>query len=161
VTYPAEPPGSPGPSPVPGPPGISGPMPAAPGWPAPPPLTLRPAPAGGPTAPRPAAPPGGYVVPPAGYGPPPGYPVPPPPRPTAPDGRPLAEFSDRLLAYLIDAAVFVGVGFVLIVPAVIGIFAVISNVVSQTSTDPATGAVSQPNPWAIILPILAIYGAVF
>jgi uncharacterized RDD family membrane protein YckC len=40
----------------------------------------------------------------------------------SPAGQPLATFADRLLAYLIDYAVLVGVGFVLAVPAVVVYF---------------------------------------
>ena len=45
-----------------------------------------------------------------------GFPVPPPP-PIAPGGQPLAEFSDRLLAYLIDGAIYLAV---LSVPLLVG-----------------------------------------
>lgn len=42
----------------------------------------------------------------------------PPPVPVAPDGRPLADFGTRLLAYLIDSAILVGISMVIAVPTV-------------------------------------------
>lgn len=56
--------------------------------------------------------PQGYVRP--GYGPPGGY-APPVPRSTGPGGVPLAEFGERLLAYLLDGLVLAAI---LILPAV-------------------------------------------
>jgi uncharacterized RDD family membrane protein YckC len=91
----------------------------------------------------------------------PGY-LPRYPEPTAPDGRPLAKFTDRLLAYLIDAAVFFGVGLVLAVPAVIGIVLVLQNATSQIPKDANTGELlGDPDPWAVILPLLGIFAAIF
>jgi uncharacterized RDD family membrane protein YckC len=111
---------------------------------------------------QPGPPQGGYAVPPAGYAPS-GYGYPPPPRPvpTAPDGRPLAEFSDRLLAYLVDVAVFFGVGLVLMVPAAIGMFVLLRDAFSTVQTDPETGQlIGEPDFAAVFLPILGIYGAI-
>jgi uncharacterized RDD family membrane protein YckC len=64
-------------------------------------------------------PPGGYV-PPAPFGvypyPPPGYR---PPPAVSPGGQPLAEFGERLGAYLIDMLVFVVAAMAVILPAVL------------------------------------------
>jgi uncharacterized RDD family membrane protein YckC len=71
------------------------------------------------------------VTEPSGYGPPAGpYPYPPqpyptwpaPPPPLSPAGVPLAEFSQRLLAYLIDMALLSVVAFALAIPAFIVVF---------------------------------------
>jgi len=97
------------------------------------------------------------VVPPAQYGPPPGYRVA-APKPTAPDGRPLAEVSDRLLAYLIDAAILGAVGIVLVIPAVIAVFAIMGN---AFQTDAEGNLVNDPTFASVFVPILAIYGAFF
>jgi uncharacterized RDD family membrane protein YckC len=86
-----------------------------------------------------------------------------PPRlvPVAPDGRPLADFGDRLLACLIDSALFAVLGFLLAIPAFFVVFASITNAINQTKTDPATGQIiSQPSPAAIFLPILGIYAGI-
>jgi uncharacterized RDD family membrane protein YckC len=83
------------------------------------------------------------------------------PKPTAPDGRPLAEFSDRLLAYLIDTAIFVGVGLVLAIPAFIAIFAILGSAFSDVQYDADGNVINEPSPGAVFLPILAIYGAFF
>jgi uncharacterized RDD family membrane protein YckC len=86
-----------------------------------------------------------------------------PPRfvPAGPDGRPLADFGDRLLAYLIDSAVFAVLALLLTIPAFFVIFASISNAIKQTKTDPATGQIiSQPSPAAVFLPILGLYAGI-
>jgi uncharacterized RDD family membrane protein YckC len=44
---------------------------------------------------------------------------PPPPPPLSPAGQPLASFTDRLLAYLIDAGIFLAVVMVLALPAIV------------------------------------------
>lgn len=68
---------------------------------------------------------------PSTYGPPPpgyGHPTfPPPPPPVAPDGQPPASFGDRLLAYLIDWVILCAVGLVLMVPAVLYMFGLLSD----------------------------------
>ncbi len=94
-----------------------------------------------------------------------GYAMPPavrplPPKPTAPDGRPLAEFSDRLLAFLIDAAVFFVVSLILIVPAFIGIYVVLSGTIGKIQYDADGNAINEPSVAAVVLPLLAIYGGV-
>jgi uncharacterized RDD family membrane protein YckC len=68
-----------------------------------------------PSNPHPGYPPPGYAAPPpGGYGVPHQY-APPVyrPRPTGPGGAPLAEFGDRLLAYLLDSLIL---GAILLVP---------------------------------------------
>ena len=133
MTYPAQPPGTPGPQQQ--------------SWGVP-----------GQYIPQQGAPPGGYAVPPGQYGPP--Y-RPAPPKPTAPDGRPLAEFSDRLLAYLIDTAIFIGVGVVLMIPAMIAMFAIMGNAFSGAEYDAEGNLVNGPNFGSVFLQFLAIYGAIF
>ncbi|MBG6069142.1 RDD family protein [Micromonospora ureilytica] len=110
-------------------------------------------PAGGPrpttggVAPQPGPHPHGYAAPPQyappGYAPPQFYggpprPVAPPPTLT-PGGQPLASFSDRLLAMLLDAAVFMVVGLVLTVPAAIIFLVVIAPEVDLFAPDGSLG----------------------
>jgi len=83
------------------------------------------------------------------YGPPgyrPGF----APRPTAPDGRPLAEFSDRLLAILIDTGILMLVAFVLAIPMTLVMFFWIINKVPTSEG----GSVPDPSPWEFIWPVL-------
>ena len=94
-----------------------------------------------------------------------GYAVPPvmrplPPKPTAPDGQPLAEFSDRLLAYLVDVAVLFVASLILMVPAFVGAFFVISNAFSKIQYDADGNAINEPSLAAVALPLFAIYGGV-
>ncbi|MFC4019815.1 RDD family protein [Micromonospora sp. GCM10011542] len=141
-SYPTPPDGGPPPAaggfvPGPHPPGYAVPPQYAP------PGTAGPVPAGY------AAPPG-YPVP-AGYALPPGYappgyagpprPMPPPPT-LSPGGQPLASFADRLLAALIDTAVFMGLGIVLAVPAMIIMMVVILPDLVRVKPD---GTVVQPD----------------
>jgi uncharacterized RDD family membrane protein YckC len=83
-----------------------------------------------------------------------------PPKPTTPDGRPLAEFSDRLLAVLVDAAVFFVFSLIIIVPAFIGMFLVISRAARRVQYDADGNLTGEPSLAAVILPVLAIYGGV-
>jgi uncharacterized RDD family membrane protein YckC len=83
-----------------------------------------------------------------------------PPKPTSPDGRPLAEFSDRLLAFLVDAAVFFVFSLIIIVPAFIGMYLVISDAARQVQHDANGYVTNEPSLAAILLPLLAIYGGV-
>ncbi|SCL14543.1 Uncharacterized membrane protein YckC, RDD family [Micromonospora rhizosphaerae] len=113
-----------------------------------------PPPAGGGFAP-PSGPTPGYV-PPAQHTPSPyariaAYPGPPPgwaphpglaPPPLAPNGRPLAGFGDRLLAMLVDTAVFVVIGMVLAVPATIVLFAVVMPDLMAVNSD---GSIPEPD----------------
>jgi uncharacterized RDD family membrane protein YckC len=101
----------------------------------------------------------GLAPPAAGYAVPPGF-RPLPPKPTTPDGRPLAEFSDRLLAFLVDAAVFFVVSLILVVPAVIGMFFVISDTIGKIRYDAEGHPINEPSLAAVVLPLLAIYGGV-
>jgi len=95
------------------------------------------------TSPPSDAPPGfvpltGYAVPPPppGYRLPPGYP---PPPPVSPDGQPLASFLDRFLAYLVDAAVLVGVVLVLAIPAFLIVVFVAFPDMSTGAEEPDAG----------------------
>ncbi|HWM00630.1 MAG TPA: hypothetical protein VNP20_25030, partial [Nocardioidaceae bacterium] len=83
--------------------------PAAPGYPGAGPAPRQPGPWPNPAAGHPG---------PGHPGPGPGHQGPwlPPPPALSPTGQPLASFADRLLAYLIDIAIFVGVSLVLAVP---------------------------------------------
>jgi uncharacterized RDD family membrane protein YckC len=81
-------------------------------------------------------------------------------KPTTPDGRPLAEFTDRLLAFLVDAAVLFVVSLILIVPAIIGMIFVWSDTIGKIDHDANGNPINEPSPAAVILPLLAIYGGV-
>jgi uncharacterized RDD family membrane protein YckC len=106
------------------------------------------------TSPPPGYPPGQFP-PPGYYPPPPGY-RPAPPPPVSPGGQPLASFVDRLLAYLIDAAIFTGAALVIALPAfLIYIFAVM---VPQIEADPyATG--SDAEVFKFLVPLLLLEAA--
>jgi uncharacterized RDD family membrane protein YckC len=60
--------------------------------------------------------------------------------PRAPNGTPLANFGDRLLAVLIDAAVLTGVALVLAIPTFIGMFAAIAGAAAGTSSSETPNA---------------------
>lgn len=110
------------------------------------------------------APPGGSVPPPPpgwagppGYAPPPGW-TPPPgyaPAPVAPNGQPLASFSDRLLAFLIDAALATAVTVVLFVPVLLVVWFTTFTQLVETNPD---GTLAEPDPVAmmtdVMLPVL-------
>jgi uncharacterized RDD family membrane protein YckC len=104
-------------------------------------------------------PPGGFQPPPGGgYQVPPGHQAfPPPPKPTTPDGRPLAEFSDRLLAKLIDVGIMTAVNLVGAIPAVIGLVLVIQSYVDDVTYDADGYVTDSPSLATIILPIVGIY----
>ncbi|MFC0533516.1 RDD family protein [Phytohabitans kaempferiae] len=87
-----------------------------------------------PSTPPPAPQPGGWQLPPPPWA---ATPVPPPPPPPAlsPAGQPLASFTDRLLAYLIDYAVFVAFGLLLGVPALLIFFLVVAPDLFQIQPD--------------------------
>src|SRR3954468_19820486 len=82
------------------------------------------------------------------------------PNPPPPPAPPLAEFSDRLLAFLVDAAVFFVVSLILLVPAIGGMFVVISNTVGKIQYDADGNPINEPSVAAVALPLLAIYGGV-
>jgi len=83
-----------------------------------------------------------------------------PPKPTTPDGRPLAEFSDRLLAFLIDAAVFFVASVIIMAPAFVGMYFVFAGTIGKIEYDADGNAINEPSVAAVVLPLLAIYGGV-
>ncbi|MEO3925412.1 RDD family protein [Micromonosporaceae bacterium B7E4] len=99
--------------------------------------------------------PPGYAPARPGYGPMPGYPVAPPP--VSPSGQPLASFGDRLLAYLIDAAILGGTVLVLAIPAFVVFF---STVGADFFTVPdQDGPVVEPDPFGFLVPFLLLEAA--
>jgi uncharacterized RDD family membrane protein YckC len=108
---------------------------------------------------------------PPGYGPPPQYPTggyqvvgaPPPgygvPKPTSPGGQPLAEFSDRLVAALIDGLIVGGIYAVVVIPAYIFlVFAILpsTTVVNGVNTGPTEGEVA-----GIVFAFLGVFALIF
>lgn len=91
--------------------------------------------------------------------PPPWAPPPPPlpPPPTSPGGQPLASFTDRLLAYLIDAGIFLAVAMVLVLPAVV-IFVVVVAGNFEVAPD---GTLTGPDFTEFIVPFLLLEAGVF
>jgi len=108
--------------------------------------------------PPPGYPPPGYTVPPPGYTyPPPGYAYPPPPGyappPVSPSGHRLAEFGDRLGAYLIDGLILGGITLVLFLPVYIWFFSRFwdfSQVYELNPTAPP------PDPFKFMLPFILL-----
>ncbi len=105
----------------------------------------------------------GYAYPPAppGYVYPPGFGYPPPPPPVAPGGQPLAEFSDRLVAFIIDAVILGGFTAVVTIP--IYIFAAFTifedfgtgvRIYEDPLGEPALA--EGQNPFAVLLPLFGI-----
>jgi uncharacterized RDD family membrane protein YckC len=86
-----------------------------------------------------------------GYGPPPGY----PPVPLSPGGQPLASFADRLLAFLVDAAVAAVAALVLMVPVIIVVLVVI---LPDATEDARLGRDPLQD---VIVPVLLIEAALF
>lgn len=95
-----------------------------------------------------------------GYPPlPPGYRVPPPPPPLSPGGQRLAEFGDRLLAYIIDYAILVAVTMVVVLPVYLYFFfqafdrlpVVVSVDQQQVAPPPSFGEV-----FAAMLPLFGV-----
>ena len=99
------------------------------------------------TQPPPNYPPPSYPPPPPGYPAPPGYQAPPggysvPPRaaypphfrplPSAPGGAPLADFGQRLAAYLLDGLVIAAVTLIPIMGVVFGTIALVFATIPQT-----------------------------
>jgi uncharacterized RDD family membrane protein YckC len=101
-----------------------------------------------------------YPTPPGPYHPP-GYPTswqpPQPPAPTAPNGQRLASFSDRLLAYLIDAGVLVGAVLVLAIPAFVFFFVAIAPDLLEFEPD---GTAADPDFFEVFVPFLLLEAAV-
>ncbi|MEV4755695.1 RDD family protein [Micromonospora sp. NPDC049559] len=87
-----------------------------------------------------------------GYGPPGRYHFTPPPPPLSPAGQPLASFADRLLAHLIDGAVFTVVGMLLAIPAFIFFFLKIQSDL-QVQPD---GTLAEPDFVGLFGPLLLI-----
>jgi uncharacterized RDD family membrane protein YckC len=143
VTQPGQPYSNP-----PGPPSGNAPGPRPPGFaPGPHPAGYAPgpqppgyAPGPGPGYPS-ATPPAGYTVAPATQaGPYPGYRA--PARPSAPNGQPLAEFTDRLLARLIDWAILTAIATLLVIPVIIVMFLILARstqAAADGSVEPVTG----------------------
>jgi uncharacterized RDD family membrane protein YckC len=128
-----------------------------------PPPPGTPGPPGPPSGPPPDELPG-YPPPvhPPGY-PPPGYPPqwpgyrPPPPPPLAPGGRPLAEFTDRLLAYLIDYAILTAASLIVIIPAIILWSTLLFR---QLEVAPDGTLRNEPDPGALFLTFFGVLFAV-
>ncbi|HEX6872026.1 MAG TPA: RDD family protein [Micromonosporaceae bacterium] len=130
-----------------------------PATPTPPPPSVRsylPQQAGPGMAPGPAVPPAGYTAPPVYYG------VPPAPPPLAPAGQRLAEFSDRLLARLIDGAILGGITMVIIVPVyVLAVLSFVDDLATATApVDYEVGvnpAITTEEMLAAMLPLLGVF----
>jgi uncharacterized RDD family membrane protein YckC len=97
---------------------------------------------------------------PAPYGHPghPGYPAypayrPPPPPAVSPTGQPLASFGDRLLAYFVDMAIFVGAAMVLAVPVAL-IFLLL--VIPRATDVQPDGTVAEPEFATFFLPLILV-----
>jgi uncharacterized RDD family membrane protein YckC len=75
---------------------------------------------------------GPLAYPPPGYGPPAGW----PPGPLSPSGYPLASFGDRLLAYLIDAAVLTVISVAIFLPLLFGYRAVVAGLLPDNTPPP-------------------------
>ncbi|BCB85592.1 hypothetical protein Psuf_029050 [Phytohabitans suffuscus] len=71
----------------------------------------------------------------------------------SPAGQPLATFGDRILAYLIDYAVFFGVSLVLTVPALVIFFLAVAPDLFDVRPD---GTVVDPGFLELIVPLLLI-----
>jgi uncharacterized RDD family membrane protein YckC len=71
----------------------------------------------------------------------------------APNGQPLASFGDRFLAFLIDTAIMFGVALVLMIPAMILMFAVIMPNALSVGPD---GSYAEPDPFAFFLTLLGL-----
>ena len=99
-------------------------------------------PASGPPAygPPPYGPPGqAYGYPPAGYQVP-RYVPPPVAVPTSPGGYPLAEFTDRLVARLIDGAILGAVSLIFVVPIYLVVFLSVMPTTTVVNGDPDQAA---------------------
>jgi uncharacterized RDD family membrane protein YckC len=82
-----------------------------------------------------------------------------PPPPVSPGGQPLADFGNRLLAYLIDAAILTGVTMIVALPAfLIFFFTVVRRTIEQTAPD---GTVPDADIGQILLGGLALEVGLF
>ena len=125
-------PSSPGPQPT---PPLSGPPPGYPVQGVAPPASGPPA-----YGPPPYGPPGqAYGYPPAGYQVP-RYVPPPVAVPTSPGGYPLAEFTDRLVARLIDGAILGAVSMIFVVPIYLVVFLSVMPTSTVVNGDPDQAA---------------------
>ncbi|MCW6007442.1 RDD family protein [Micromonospora sp. CPCC 205371] len=75
----------------------------------------------------------------------------------SPGGQPLASFTDRLLAYLIDAGIFVAVAMIVAVPAIV-IFVV---VVAGDFTVEPDGTLTGPDFTDFLVPFLLLEAGIF
>lgn len=100
---------------------------------------------------HPTPPHSGYTLPPQRHPYPYPYPGYRPPPPLAPTGEPLAEFTDRLLAYLVDWAIFTGVALVVEVPAFIAMMMYFID---------RMDAVPDPDPASVLLPMFGMMAGV-
>jgi uncharacterized RDD family membrane protein YckC len=105
-----------------------------------------------PSTPQSAPQQAGWQLPPPPWGTAPLRPPPPPP-PASPAGQPLASFGDRFLAYLIDYAVFFGIGLVLAVPAVLILVLTIAPDLFEVRPD---GTPVEPDFLDLFVPLLLI-----
>jgi uncharacterized RDD family membrane protein YckC len=71
----------------------------------------------------------------------------------SPAGQPLASFSDRLLAYMIDYALFFGVAFVLALPAIVILFITVAPDLFEVQPD---GTPVDPGFMELFVPLLLI-----
>jgi uncharacterized RDD family membrane protein YckC len=95
-------------------------------------------------------------VPTTGYGPPPVYAYLPAPPPLSPGGQRLAEFTDRLLARLIDGLILGAISGVVILPLY---FVVFFNMMGPLLVEDPD-SVELANPGAFILSMFALAGAI-
>lgn len=94
----------------------------------------------------------GWQLPPPPWATPPLRPPPPAPA-LSPAGQPLATFGDRFLAYLIDYAVFLGIGLVLALPAVLILILAVAPDLFEVQPD---GTPVDPSFMEFFLPLLLI-----
>jgi uncharacterized RDD family membrane protein YckC len=81
------------------------------------------------------------------------------PPPVSPGGQPLADFGNRLLAYLIDTAILIAVTMIVALPAfLIFFFTVVQRAIDETGPD---GTISDANIGDIVLGGLALELGVF
>ena len=92
--------------------------------------------------------------------PPPGYRYP-QPRPVAPTGEPLAEFTDRLLARLIDGAILGAVGLVIAIPVFIAMFSMMTNRLDSTNPDVGPFILAVLGMYAVVLVLAVAAGYVY
>jgi uncharacterized RDD family membrane protein YckC len=80
--------------------------------------------------------------------------------PVAPNGAPLAEFGDRLVAFIIDYAILLGVGLVFTIPALILQFTLMGEWVTEVA-DPTAPPPEGLEFLQLILPLLFVYLGIF